>query len=219
MRARVAFAVVLSSLATVSPASGAEASCAFLVNWEGRSYEALGVNVSPLVGRSLGSGQSPACNDTGPETQPEKPERVPLAVLRGARPRDALVAVGYDQLVLVRSSLDEVPEAVHRLLVAPRCTSAEDLFLRGRWLGILSANGRTETDLKPPYVLDIHVHQASKPCYLRAFLKIRVPARLGEPITRDEVENYLWHDGDIKTRVRCVRGQYVAEKVDARPPR
>jgi hypothetical protein len=199
-------------------ASSGSSSCVFVVRWSGRTYEAVAVEVSPRVGRRLGRGVIPPCDDTGDSPSPA--ERIDLAALPGVAPRRAVVAVGLSDLVLVRSSLvrrGRLPAEVKELLRAPRCTSRRRVRLIGEWLGILGINGRTEVDVVPPYVLEIHVRRASKPRYLRAFLRVRVPKSLGRPLTREDIENVLWKGGDIATTVRCVRGRYVAVKVEARP--
>jgi hypothetical protein len=204
-----------------SPAAlSAEAtSCLLTVRWRGRWYDAVGVEVSPRLGRRVGVGLIPDCpNEPGAPIRAPSP--VDLAALPGARPRDVVVMVGADDLVLVRRSLParKTPAAVKRLLTAPRCTSTRPVRLLGQWLGILSANGRTEVDLVPPYVLHIHVRSASERRYVRAFLTLRVTARTRGLITRDEIENVLWEGGDLAATVRCVRGRYMARSLDPRPP-
>jgi hypothetical protein len=90
--------------------------------------------------------------------------------------------------------------------------------LLGPWLGILSADGPTEIDLLPPYVLDMHVREASESRYLRAFLRLRVTERTRGLITREDIEEVLWEGGDLAAKVRCARGRYLAVRLDPRPP-
>ena len=209
------------ALAAGSPAGAAEptvseASCAFVVRWRKRTYYGVTVEVSPLVGRRLGAGRLPSCEPSGPS------ERIQLAALPGASPRNAVVAVGFDDVVLVRAALvrrGDLPAAVRQLLKAPRCESSQRVRLLGPWLGILSADGSTETDLLPPYVLEIHVREASESRYLRAFLRLRVTHETHGLITSEDIEEVLWEGGDLAAKVRCAIGRYVAVKLDARPSR
>ncbi|HXV57552.1 MAG TPA: hypothetical protein VD704_06765 [Gaiellaceae bacterium] len=88
---------------------------------------------------------------------------------------------------------------------------------RGRGLG---ADGHTELDLKPPCDVDLFVEESSAPRDVHASLTVRVPASLGEPLTRADVESSLWEGGAASARVRCGdEGAYVAERIAAAPPR
>jgi hypothetical protein len=202
-------------LSGATSASEGATSCAFVVRWRKRTYYPVAVKVSPLVGRRLGAGQMPGC---GPS---EPPAPVRLAALPGASPRNAVVAVGWNDMVLVRAALvrrGDLPAAVRELLKAPRCASSHRVRLLGPWLGILSADGSTEIDLLPPYVLDMHVREASESRYLRAFLRLRVTERTRGLITREDIEEVLWEGGDLAAKVRCARGRYLAVRLDPRPP-
>jgi Family of unknown function (DUF6281) len=199
--------------------SSSTSSCVFYLRWRGRTYEAVGVEVSPRVGRRLGRGVLPPCNDTGGASV-ESTERVAIAALPGVAPRRALVGLAWNDTVFVRRSLlrlGRLPLEVRRLLRAPRCTSEGRVRLVGEWLGILGIDDQTENELVPPYALEMHVRNASKSRYVRAFLTIRVRSSLAAPLSREDIENVLWTGGDIATTVRCVRGRYVAVSVEARP--
>jgi hypothetical protein len=220
LTAPAAHALTAASAAQAPAAREAReaASCAFVVWWEGRKYEALGVQVSPRVGRRVGTGTSPACDDTNDGT-PEPPERFPLVRVRGVAPTDAVAIACREDVVLVRARLFErnaVPTAVKRLQRAPRCESFGTVALVGPWLGMLGARGETERDLEPPYDLHMHVRWSSRDRYQREFLKVRATRRTSGLITREDVENVLWEGGDLWATVRCVRGRYVAIRLDAR---
>jgi hypothetical protein len=223
-------ALALAAPAAVAPtaasaahaAAGREAreaaSCAFIVWWEGRKYEALGVQVSPRVGRRVGTGTSPACDDTN-ENTPEPPERYALARVRGVPPADAVAIAGREDVVLVRARLfaqNAIPAAVKLLQRAPRCESSGTVALVGPWLGALGPRGEPERDLEPPYDLHMHVRRSSRDRYERAFLKVRATRQTSGLITREDVENVLWEGGNLWATVRCVRGRYVAIRLDAR---
>jgi hypothetical protein len=199
----------------VAPAAEGATSCEILVRWHKRTYGAVGVEVSPLVGRRLGAGHMPGCGPSEPATP------IKLAALPSASPRNAVVALPFDDIVFVRAALGrrgDLPAAVKELLKAPRCVSSERVRLFGPWLGILSGDGSTELDLVPPYVLDIHVREASESRYLRAFLRLRVTERTRGLITRDDIEQVLWEGGDLAATARCDHGRYVAVKLDPRLP-
>jgi hypothetical protein len=89
--------------------------------------------------------------------------------------------------------------------------------LSGPWLGILGADGNTETDLLPPYDLDLRVKYASVRKYERAFITVRVQKDLGAPLTRDDVRSSLLQDGSIALTVRCESERFVTKQVSAFP--
>ncbi len=194
------------------------ASCAAVIRWRGVLYDGYAVQVSPLVGRRLGRAFYPPCDDTPSSGSPAVPEPTQVRAMRGVSPRDVLVEVGRNDGVYVRASLDRLPDAVRRLQRPPRCESSTPLRLVGPWLGILAANGETEDDLVPPYDLSVHVRWASQTRYERAFLKIRATRHTQGLITREDVDTALvGNSGDLWATVRCVRGRYVAVRLDARP--
>lgn len=197
--------------------SGGDASCALLIRYRGAVYEGTGVGVAPPAGRPLGEAVLPGCDDGGGASADEEVE---VAELQGVSPDVALVWPGYEDVVFIRRGAT-LPQAVEDLLRPPACDSRDEpIDLAGPWLGILGADGYTEVDLKPPYDVDLFVEESSAPRYDRAFLTVRVPASLGEPLTRADVESSLWEGGTVSARVRCGdEGAYVAERIAAAPPR
>jgi hypothetical protein len=179
----------------------------------------VSVGVAPIEGEAVGQGTLPACNDSGEGSQ-ESAEEVDLARISGVSPEVALAWAGHPQEVLVREGLDEKdqPEELARLFHAPTCESADEpIMLQGPWLGILGANGHTELDLLPPYDVHLYVVHASVPRYERAYLTVRVPENLGQPITHMDVESSLWRGGSISLTAKCGDHRYLATEVAAQP--
>ena len=218
MRLIAALIGLLVVVAGAGCQSGVESDgdCALAVRFDGAVFEGQGVQVAPRLGRPVGTGVLPGCNDSdGP---PEKDEEIELVQLEGVSPEVALVWPMLDATVLVRRGR-ELPREVEALLRAPTCNPADEpIDLFGPWLGILGADGHTELDLQPPYDLHVLVGRASTARYVRAFLTVRVPASLGTPLTRADIESSLWEAGTVALRVRCgAKGEYAAEAVSARP--
>jgi Family of unknown function (DUF6281) len=84
----------------------AEASCAYLVKYEGRSYtDVSGKEFTP--GKSLGTGLLPWCDDSGGADGTEKPEEVTVYEVEGIDPKAAVAAgetPGEAVLVAVRGA-------------------------------------------------------------------------------------------------------------------
>jgi Family of unknown function (DUF6281) len=210
----LAFALGLAGCGSDAGSVSGEASCALVVRYGGHTYIATGVEVAPPEGTSLGRGTLPACNDTGDEAGRESGAEAEIAELEGVDPSVALVLAGRDDVVLIRDDIDseELPAEVTRLLRAAECDPRDEpIELGGRWLGIIGADGKTELDLVPPYDLEILVEDASSQRYENSHLTIRVPAELGQPLSREDVRSSLWEGGTISLEVTCRDGQYVAE--------
>jgi hypothetical protein len=160
----------------------------------------------------------PGCNDTGQQS-PAAEEHLRVAELRGVDPDVAVVWVDSPDRVFVREGLDPLPPAVTKLVNAPDCDPHDaPIRLRGGWLGIIGADGRTEVDLIPPYVLMLRVDQASAARYERVHLVVRVPPELGTPLTRADIRSSLWEPGTIAVTATCKGDRFIAVGVQAFPP-
>ena len=198
--------------------AGSEAACAFLVDYEGRIYAGWGVQVAPREVRPVGTGVLLGCDDGNGASRDEKIE---LAEIDGVSPAVALAWRGHGDTVLIRDGIDydRLPPALSRLQQAPRCAPRDEpIQLSGPWLGITGLDGRREREVVPPYHLEIYVEESSAKRYERAFLSVRVPARLGRPLTRADIRSSLWEGGTIEVGVGCANGRYVAKRVEAKPP-
>jgi hypothetical protein len=201
------------------PSVEAEASCALAILYEGHRYSAIAVEVAPPAGETLGQGTLPACNDMGGDS--ESSEQVEITALEGVAPSFALLWAGRNDAVFVRDDADSgaLPHEISRLLRASECDSADEpIELAGPWLGILGADGDTEVDLVPPYDLEMFVENASSPRYERANVSVRVPAELGQPLSREDIHSSLLKGGTVSLTVTCRQGRYIAQQVDAYPP-
>jgi hypothetical protein len=202
-------------------AAGGEGSCALNVSYNGHTYVGSGVGVAPPEGKSLGRFALPPCDDTDDATGPEPGEEIELAELEGVSPSVAIVWRGRSDVVFIREDVDydALPPALARLLRAPQCDPRDEpIQLAGPWLGIIGADGKTELDLVPPYDLEIFVDESSAQRYERAYLTVRVPAELGQPLTREDIRSSLWEGGTISLTVKCRDGRYLAEQAEAHPP-
>jgi Family of unknown function (DUF6281) len=218
----VAVAAGCGSSSSAETGDGADASvaaaCAAVVVFEGDRYLGTYTAFVPVAGARLGSGTTPACADT-PAATPGKPENVEVFELEGVSPDVAITSRGG---VFIRDGVDveRMPATLTRLLHPPSCVPADEpIELTGRWLGIIGADGHTELDLNPPYDVRVQVAESSAGRYERAELTIRVPEEAGHPLDRIDVRTSLWEQGTISATVRCREGAFVAETVDAEPPR
>jgi len=97
---------------------GGSASCAYLVRFHGATYLGASVKVSPVPGRVLGKAFMPPCNDTGGQLPAEGGGPIRVAELPGVPPSVAIVPVGQDNLVLVRTGHGRLPPELRQLLRA-----------------------------------------------------------------------------------------------------
>lgn len=88
---------------------GAGASCAMLVQYEGRDYLGTAVEVTPVPGDSLGNGTIPPCNDTGGAGTTIPAEPVEVTAVQGVPPSVAIMLVGRTDVVLVRDDVEKLP--------------------------------------------------------------------------------------------------------------
>lgn len=218
-----AFALLPGCGSTGSGSSGreiviSEAACAFIVEYEGRTYQGTGVRVAPTEGKPLGAITDPPCGDT-PDTPNHDPAReVELAEIEGITPEVAIVERGQLEVVLVAADVDHdhLPPELARLFRTPSCDPRDaPIELSGLWRGILGADGHTELDLAPPYDVSMLVERSSVPRYDRAFLTMRVPTALGRPLDRSDIETSLWEGGTISVKAGCRKNHFVAQKVEA----
>lgn len=199
---------------TSSEGSG---SCALVVQYEGRRYDGMPVQVAPPEGEPAGTGILPPCNDTNDAD--EEAEEIKLAQFPGVSPEIALVWPGRHDIVLIAEGTDRLPKKVAALQSAPGCDPDQaPIRLYGEWWGILGADGNTEVDLVPPYDLEVVVTDATPDIYERADLFVRVPKSLGKPLTREDIKSSLWEGGNIEILANCANGRFTAERVEAFPP-
>ena len=222
-----AFVLLLAALVAATGCAGSHTSvqvggsgaCADIVKFRGKRYSGLAVRVSPVAGRMVGTAVSAPCNDTGGQLPTAPSERIRVAELPGVSPAVAVVPIGRNDSIYIRADRAKLPPEVMRLTRTPRCVPADaPISLGGPWLGILAPNGRTETDLVPPYDLSLLVLHTSSARYARAFLDVRVPASMGRPITKPELRASLLRGGTIAITAACRSGRYVATHVETAPP-
>jgi hypothetical protein len=197
---------------------GSASSCAFVVHFRGHAYSALTVAIEPVPGPVLVDALMRGCNDTGQQSPPGE-EHLRVAELPGVDPDVAVVWVDSPDRVFVREGVDPLPPAVAELVHAPDCNPRDaPVRLRGPWLGIIGADGKTELDLVPPYNLMLRVDEASAARYERAHLVVRVPPELGTPITHADIRSSLWEPGTITVTTTCEGDRFIAVRVQAFPP-
>jgi hypothetical protein len=105
------------------PSSGGSgsASCAAVVEWRGTTYLGTAVHRSVRLGRSLGDGMLPPCNDTSPGSGGQA-QSVSLAAVGDIPPRQAVALTADPSIVYVAPGyFPEIPgTALHDLLYGPR---------------------------------------------------------------------------------------------------
>lgn len=193
-----------------------EGSCALIVTFRGERYVGRQVLVEPPLGRGLGEGVIPSCDDSDEDGSAE--ERITVVKLLGIDPSIAIVWVGQPSSILIREDLDPFPSELERYFDRPVCDPAhEPLRLFGQWVGIIQPDQTTEVDLDPPYDLELLVSVASAPEYEGADLVIRVPASAGRLVTKKDIRTSLWEGGSIEVTVRCSGRRFLAESVSTYP--
>lgn len=215
----VALALLLGGCRDADVGANVSASCAFVVDYDGHRYVGAAAQVGPVEGDPLGVATQPGCRDTPDGETPDDAE-VEVVEIEAVSSEVALTIRGRHDSVLIREDVDfdRLPAELALLLRAPRCEGLEPIRISGRWLGILGADGQTEVDLKPPYDVRINVTQSSSVRYARAELSVRVPADLGRPLVRSDIESSLWEGGTLSATVSCDGGRFVATAIDASPP-
>jgi Family of unknown function (DUF6281) len=197
-----------------------EAACILAVDYDGHRYVGTAAPVTPVGGRKLGTATRPGCGDTMEGPEPDETE-VEVAAIQGVSPDVAILERGRTESVLIRDDVDsgQLPTELIRVLRAPDCSSGQEpVTVSGRWLGIIGADGHTELDLDPPYDVRIKVDESSFPDYTRAALTVRVPARLGRPLSRKDIESSLWEGGTLTATVSCTESRFVASTIRASAP-
>jgi len=101
--------------------SGGSGSCAAAVEWHDTTYLGTAVHREVTLGRSLGSGTLPPCNDTGPGSGGGA-QSVSLVAVGEIPPRQAVAVAGQPSIVYVAPGyFPELPNtALHDLLYGPR---------------------------------------------------------------------------------------------------
>jgi hypothetical protein len=193
-----------------------DASCAMIVEFDGRTYIGSGVSVSPREGDAIGSGVMLGCDDGNGASADEA---IQLAEIEGVSPQIAVAWRGNGDTVFIAEGVDPFPPELQELTNAPVCVAADaPIALAGPWLGITASDGRTETNLQPPYDIEMFVEETSSPRYERAYLMVRVPQKLGQPLTEDDLRGSLWEGGTVEVSARCEGDLYLAESIEAHPP-
>ena len=208
---------LLGACGETTEISHSSASCAFIVEFQGASYESVGVKKAPLEGESLGTATLPSCDDTNGDDEAED-ETIEVARLEGVSPQQAILWQGHFDKVLVREGASLPPE-VAALMQSPPCDREGESFrLSGPWLGIIGPGQETEVDLKPPYRVDMFIEEASDERYERAFVTVQVRPDAGEPLTRKDVRESLWEGGTIDVDGVCEGSAFVARDIEAYGP-
>jgi hypothetical protein len=176
-----------------------EGSCAAILHWQGRTYMGLSTAISPRSAGTLGSGEFPACNDTGGSTG--HAQQVSVYRLRGVRPTDAVLT---DTGVFV-TDVTRLPSKVQAWVHAPSCTSRTAGGVIATWGGTDTTHkAHFDGDIgRPPYHLELFVQQGPRPL-LRANIVAGVTdATAGRPLTPSDVKRVLWTGGTLALDLAC----------------
>jgi DnaJ-class molecular chaperone len=85
--------------------TGASASCAMLVSYDGHTYLGTAVEAATVAGESIGNGTIPPCNDTGGAGTTSPAEHVEVTSVQGVPPSVAIMLAGRNDVVLVRDDV------------------------------------------------------------------------------------------------------------------
>ncbi len=192
-----------------SVASG-EASCAAVVEYDGRTYLAYGdlVREPETTGR-VGRGSVPACDEGEAATGygVEVTELVDVPMHR---------AVLVDGSVYLREG-QRLPKAARSWFVPPPCTTDGRFELRGDWI---SAEGphrpRFDGDLRPPYRLGVRVSEGPRE-YVGTTIEIRATKRTDPALGPEDVKSSLWEGGGLVAHVECDDRTFVAVALTSTP--
>ncbi|MGW9248682.1 DUF6281 family protein [Streptomyces badius] len=119
--ALLAAAMVLTVTGCTADSGGeGEASCAFEVSYEGRTYKDV-ANVDFTVSDKLGTATLPPCDDTGGQEAGAEETEEPAYAVKGLSPETAIaVGTSPDEAVLVVSySGTKLPPEVQELIDKP----------------------------------------------------------------------------------------------------
>ena len=93
--------------------------------------------------------------------------------------------------------------------------SDEPLELVARLRGILPVDLRRRFDLRAPYDLWVRITKSSTERYVNGSVRVRAPARLGRPLSRDDLE--ALHGARLSLTVRCLHSRFLARRVALAP--
>jgi hypothetical protein len=115
-------AVSVSACAPEEDSGEAAASCAYVVTFEGRTYQDV-ANVKFTVGDELGTATQPPCDDTGGRTRGEEPAatRTVAYAVEGISPTVAIAVQDApdDVMFVAVPSGRKLPAEVEKLIVRP----------------------------------------------------------------------------------------------------
>lgn len=203
----------LTGTGTGTGAGAGEGICVSEAMLSGHRFNGVATQFDAAEGRALGRAIIPPCPE-GDGGGGDDGTPIEVAAIEGVAPADAFVQRGQDDVVFIRDGLEPLPPELARLMDAPACDPADEpIRLSGPWLGIMGPDESTETDLVPPYDLEMVAAEASSPAYLRAHLVVRVPRGRSRPITRQDVEAALWKPGTMTVVAGCGGPGFVAREV------
>jgi Family of unknown function (DUF6281) len=195
--------------------AGGAGSCAAILHWQGRTYMGLSTAISPRRTGRLGSGQFPACNDTGRTTG--HAQQVSVYRLQGVPPRQAVLT---DTFVFV-ADYTRLPRKVQALVHAPRCSKRTRGAVVATWGGVDTTHkAQFDGDIgKPPYRLALFVQRGPR-ALLRANINAKVTdATAGPPLTPIDVKQVLWTGGTLALDLACSPdGSYRVVRIGQRTP-
>lgn len=193
--------------ATGSQGAGGDASCAYVVEYAGRTWSPAGSERQVAPGAVLGAGVLPGCDDGNGATEPETVE------VRRIDRVDPAVAVQVDGQVLVPWG-EPLPEALREAASRPTCDLEGPTALAGRWLGVRSSREvRFDGDVRGPYRIDF---ETSDPRVTGGFATAVLTARgttASVPITPDDVRRLLWRDAPSVLLTHCDGDRFVVESL------
>jgi hypothetical protein len=207
-----ASAVVAGGAAwTVLQQSGGsgDASCAFVLDYDGRRWSPVGSDRTPVAGGLLGEGVLLGCDD-GNGASPD--ETVEVRRVRGVDPTEA---ISVDGELLLPQGATGLPEALRDASEPVRCDLEGPVELAGRWEGIRSpAEPRFDGDVRLPYSIDFRTSdERVTDGYASVLLQARATAQTAR-VSPEDVKALLWEPAPSVLTTHCEDGRFVMDAID-----
>ncbi len=194
------------------PVGGGDASCAYVVTYDGRSWSTIGSDRSPRTGEVLGDGVVPRCDDGNGVSEQRT---VAVRRIRGVDPAEA---VAVDGEILVPVGVTGLPDELADAQDPVRCALPGTARLVGQWVGVVSSReARVDGDVRPPYRIDFQTSDARvTEGYARVLIQARGTSD-SRRLTPEQVTALLDEDADDLLTTHCERGRFVVDSLDAAP--
>jgi hypothetical protein len=194
------------------PPGGDEASCPYVVKFDGLTWSTIGSEKSPVTEGTLGEGVVPRCDD-GNGVSEERTVQVDR--IQGVDPTRAVAVNGE---ILLPVDGEGLPPGLLDAQRAVRCTLDGKVELLGQWTGVVSRReARFDGDVRPPYRIDF---ETSDPRVTDGYARVLIQAQgttESRPLKPQQVEALLGSDADDLLTAHCAGPRFVVDRLRAAP--